>query len=343
MMKRFLKRALKYILILCVVLFVVGCLLSIRKTPDTFTYGVSFSKFHSDELGINWKDAYTAILDDLGVRHFRLSAHWPMVEPEQNVFDWSVLDQQMNMARDRGADVILVVGRRTPGWPECHTPEWADELEKQDGGVGAGSDYNKALDAYITAVVNRYKDYPNLKMWQVENEPFLSVFATAPCATYDPKRLPEEIDMVHKLDPNHKVLVTDSGEISTWYSASHEGDEFGTSIYLYIWQHAFGPMRYPIGPWFFRIKQNLLNWFVTDKHPLAIEVQAEPWLLTPIASAPIDEQLKQMNIDRFKEIVDFVHKASFSEQYYWGAEWWYYMKQNGHPEFWDFAKTLYKQ
>ena len=34
----------------------------------------------------------------------------------------------------------------------------------------------EALLNWLKVVVLRYKDYPNIKMWQVENEPFLTVF-----------------------------------------------------------------------------------------------------------------------------------------------------------------------
>jgi salicylate hydroxylase len=56
-------------------------------TCDIDASGV-FSKFRADELGILWKETFISILDDLKVRKFRLSAHWPMIEPQKDNFDF---------------------------------------------------------------------------------------------------------------------------------------------------------------------------------------------------------------------------------------------------------------
>lgn len=312
----------------------VFALLSIRPTPQRLTYGVSFSKFHSDELGLDWKKVYLSLLDDLKIRNFRFSAHWPATEPVQGQYDFSVLDFQMKEAQKRNASVILAVGRRLPGWPECHDPEW---IKGKDI-----SFRNEQLTRYITTVVSRYKGYNNIKYWQVENEPFLTFFGRSLCGDLDKKFLKQEVDLVHRLDPDRKVLVTDSGEFGTWYGAYNRGDSFGTSIYLYVWW-VTGPLRYPITPAFFRIKQNLAQIFLGKKPMMVIELSGEPWLRRPIVGTPMDILLSRMGIDKFNEMIDFSRKAKFDSFYLWGAEWWYWMREHGHPEFWDRAKQLYSQ
>lgn len=317
---------------LVLVLIAIFWICSVGTVPEKITYGVSFSKLHSDELKLSWKEVYLAILNELQVKHLRLSAHWPMVEPKEGVYSFDELDYQMEEANKSGADVILAVGLRLPGWPECHTPDWAvnlDDVTKQ-----------KHVIEYIKKVVNRYKDYPNLKYWQVENEAFLH-FATQYCKDADETFLASEIATVKGLDSNHKILITDSGEFGKWYKARRYGDIFGTSVYLYIWHDVLGPMRYPISPGFFRFKQNLIDFVSGPKQSMLIELGAEPWLAQPIVKAPISLQLDRMGIDKFKEVIEFNKKTGFSEQYLWGAEWWYYMKQNSHGEFWDTAKELY--
>ena len=127
-----------------------------------------------------------------------------------------------------------------------------------------------------------------------------------------------------------------------WYKARKYGDVFGTSVYLYIWHDVLGPLKYPISPGFFRLKQNLTDFARGDKETLLIELATEPWLNKPIVEAPIELQLDRMGIDKFKEVIEFNRHTGFSEQYFWGAEWWYYMKKkNNHPEFWDTAKNLF--
>lgn len=302
---------------------------------QTLSYGVSFSRFHSDELKLDWKETYLAVLNDLGVRRFRFTAHWPLTEPKEGLYDFRELDFQMDRAREKNASVILAVGRRLPGWPECHVPEWAKALNP--------ADRREKLLRYIKTVVDRYKGYKNLEYWQVENEPYLTFFSRQACGALDEDFLKQEIAYVRSLDPAHPILLTDSGELSTWYGAYTHGDVFGTSMYLYIWNRSLGPLRYPIGPWFFRLKKSLVELVAGHKPSIVIELSGEPWLLQPIIDTPIDIQLQRMGPDKLNEMVEFSSKTNFESFYLWGAEWWYWLKKNGHPELWDRAKELFKK
>ena len=100
-----------------------------KPAPEKITYGVSFNTPYAFELGLDWKDTYDAIVDDLNVKHLRLSAHWDLVEPKDNKWNFKEIDYQVEKAQEVGADIIFAVGRRLPRWPECHTPEWAQKLE----------------------------------------------------------------------------------------------------------------------------------------------------------------------------------------------------------------------
>ena len=304
------------------------------KKPDKLTYGVSFSRFHADELNLDWKETYLAILNDLKVKNFRFSAHWPLTEPEEGKYNFEELDFQIKEAQKAGASVILAVGRRLPGWPECHDPDWVKSLAKDER--------QKQILDYIKTVVGRYKGYENIKYWQVENEPFLSFFSKQTCGELDEDFLNKEIVLVNELDSQRPILITDSGEFGTWYKAYKRGDVFGTSMYLYIWwRYGIGPFRYPISPIFFRIKHSLVKLIFGDKPAIVIELSTEPWLLQPIIKTPVETQLQRMGIDKFNEMIDFSSKTGFDTLYFWGAEWWYWMKLQGHDELWLRAKEVF--
>jgi hypothetical protein len=325
-------------IIIKIFLFIIAILwiLSINfSTPKTAPiYGVSFSRFHTDELGLDWKETFMAIQNDLKVRHYRFSAHWPIVEPQKDKYNFEELDFQMKEAYSNGSSVIMAVGRRLPGWPECHVPDWALELNIEER--------NRQLLELISLVVNRYKNYNNIIYWQVENEPFLTAFSYDTCGDLDKEFLKKEINLVKELD-HRPVLITDSGEFGDWFRAYSLGDVFGTSLYLYVWPKSIGfPIRYPITPAFFRIKQNLTRLIFGDKPSFVIELSAEPWLLQPIINTPIEVQLKRMGIDKFNEIINFSSKTGFNSFYLWGAEWWYWLKLKGYPDHWERAKGLYQ-
>ena len=49
-----------------------------------------------------------------------------------------------------------------------------------------------------------------------------------------------------------------------------------------------------------------------------------------------------MNGSRFKNVVEFAKNTGLTEQYFWGAEWWYWMKkEHGNSEIWDEAKKIF--
>ena len=62
----------------------------------------------------------------------------------------------------------------------------------------------------------------------------------------------------------------------------------------------------------------------------------------PIVEAPVDVLLDRMGIDKFNEMIGFAAKTGFDTQYLWGAEWWYWLKKNGHTnDHWDRARELF--
>ena len=72
-------------------------------TPaEPIAWGVTFSKKQAAFLGLDWKKTYSAILDDLGVRHLRVAADWDELEPRAGHFDWRDLDWMLAEAEKRG-------------------------------------------------------------------------------------------------------------------------------------------------------------------------------------------------------------------------------------------------
>jgi len=307
--------------------------LTYKDKPATIMYGMSFNTSYARELGLDWQATYDAILDDLGVRHLRLAAHWPMVEPAPGTFNFDELDYQIMRAEEVGATVIFAVGRRLPRWPECHVPEWArslSEVERQ-----------AAIMSYIEVVVERYKNSPAIIYWQVENEPFLEVFAFEHCGVLDTDFLEREIALVKRLDPSRHVLVTDSGNLGTWAGAYSRGDLFGTSVYVHFWNPELGQFRTILPPWFYRVKDNVMALRYGEKPTLLIELSAEPWLIEPIIDVPLETQFTRMNLQKFEDILEYAAATHFEQQYLWGAEWWYWLKLQDRPEMWERGQQLF--
>jgi hypothetical protein len=86
----------------------------------------------------------------------------------------------------------------------------------------------------------------------------------------------------------------------------------------------------------------LVKIFFGEKPAIVIELSGEPWLLQPIKDTPVDVQLQRMGIDKLNEMITFSSKTGFDTFYLWGAEWWYWLKINGHSdEHWNKAIEIF--
>src|SRR5262249_11245346 len=93
-------------------------------------------------------------------------------------------------------------------------------------------------------------------------------------------------------------------------------------------------------PWVYRFKAGIIRLLHPGKQVIVSELEAEPWTTAGIPNTPISEQMKTMSLAHFNTITSLSAQTGFSPQILWGVEWWYWMKQHGHPEFWEAAKKL---
>lgn len=327
-------------IILLAVIIVVFCYFFVGKAKpvEHVDFGVTFSKIYAEKLGLNWRENYLALLDDLKVKKLRLIAYWSEVEPIEGVFDFKDLDWQVNEAQKRGAEIVLAVGRRLPRWPECHEPQW---IQNQESGIK-----NQELLNYIEKTVNRYKANSTIIAWQIENEPFLTWFGD--CPKMDKKFLDKEIAFVRSLDnPStdsgqaRPVIISESGEFSTWIGAARRADILGTTLYRKVYGK-LGYVKYPIPPIFYQRKVALIKKFFNIEKVIIVELQAEPWGPKQNWDLFLEEQFKSMNPEDFKKVIDYTKKTGISEAYLWGAEWWYWLKvKYNNSSMWEEAKKLF--
>lgn len=298
-------------------------------------WGVTFSPGYAEELQLDWREAYIAILDELSVETIRLSAYWNTIESVQDRYDFTDLDWQLEQAAQRNVAVTLAVGRRLPRWPECHDPAWIRHLTSDQIA-------NEQL-TFVEAVVERYKNNSTIERWQVENEYFLGTFGICPPA--DPELLDAEIALVRSLDPSRQIVITDSGELSTWSNTASRGDILGTTLYRIVWNEHLGFFRY----WFnppaaYRWRADLAKTLNPNlKSVISMEVQAEPWTTNVKLVEMTDEQRAlSFTPQGFRDVLMFTQKTGFPEAYLWGVEYWYWEKLRGNEEYWEIAKNLWQ-
>jgi len=330
-MRKFLKRILFGLLILLLV-FTGYLFIGTSPQAEKIIWGVNFSQKHATDLGLNWQEAYLALLDDLKVKNIKLSAHWDLIEPAKEEYNFEDLDWQVKTAKEKGANILLVIGMKTGRWPECHIPEWAKNKSKKE--------QQEEILEMLQTIVLRYKDSPAIKYWQIENEPF---FSFGECPWVDKGFVKEEIEKVKLLDSQkRKIIISDSGEGSLWIQAARLGDIVGTTMYKKVWFRQLGSyIHYPLPPVFYWRKAQYIQ-KIFNKEVMVVELQAEPWGPKLLYDSPLKEQEKTMNLEQFKENVEFAKKTGLKEFYFWGAEWWYWMKEKQEDSaIWEEARKLF--
>ena len=349
----------------------------IGKAPraEEIVWGVVFSQKHSQKLGLPrtfsalnpegveitegdaekvrdldyWQESYLAILDDLNVKDIKITTHWDLIEKNSGKYDFEDLDWQIKQAQKRGAEILLVIGLKTGRWPECHIPEWAKNLSKEE--------QQKSILKLIEKIVLNYENRISIDAWQMENEPF---FPFGECPWVDKNFLKKEIDLVKSLDaqttthPPHPpaplaraprpIVISDSGEGSLWVTAARFGDIVGTTMYKKVWFRQLGTyIYYPLPPTFYWRKAQLIE-KIFNKKVIVTELQAEPWGPKLLYDSPLEEQEKTMNLERFQKNIEFAKKTGLDTFYLWGGEWIYWMKEKQNkPEIWQEAKKLFNR
>jgi endo-1,4-beta-mannosidase len=278
------------------------------------------------------------MIKDLGVKNIKIHTQWDWIEGEKGKFYFSDTDWQLQQANDNGVKIIYVVGMKSGRWPECHIPGWVNGLPEQQ-------QKDETLN-YIKEVVQRYKDNNAITYWQVENEPLFN-FGKCPSWYYkDNSFLKQEVALVKSLDPSRKIIVSDTGEQSSWFGAAKVGDIVGITMYREAWAHisdSFGfYFHYFFSPVFYSRKALIIQ-KIFGKNVICIEFQAEPWASKLFNDIPLSEQYKTMNLQIFKDNVEYAKGTGFDTFYFWGAEWWYWLKADkNQPQIWDEAKKLFQ-
>ena len=310
----------------------------LKHRHDEVKLGVSFSIKYATELGLDWKQAYTALLDDLEVKQLRLMSYWDLSEPANDEYMFEDLDWQISQAEQAGASVSLALGQRQPRWPECHIPRWTSEVDE--------ATRNAQLLEYITEVVNRYKDNPAVISYQVENEASNARFGD--CPEYDADFLKQEIELVKSIDPESTVITNVSNQSGTpLFGPVQSADKVGFSIYKNAHFDALGN-KYGWSFWYVPSQWHGMRAALVEgligTETFVHELQAEPWGPDATVNLSIQEQNKTMDAERLRSITEFAKQTGMKEVYLWGGEWWYWrLIEHNDTELWDAAKIMLQE
>lgn len=264
------------------------------------------------------------LIKDAGFKRFRLMSYWDELEPRPGKFNFRALDEQVQLIAKHGGEVSLCLGVRQPRWPENHWPDWAWNLPKQDRAL--------ALLHFIEMVVRRYRIYPSITSYQLENEALLKSFGER--ADVDRPRLQAEYKLVKRLDPFRPVIMSTS---TSWGIPirSPRPDAVGFSFYQVFFSAK--KQKYSTSfhtPLLHRIRAQLIK--ILWQRPCFIhELQLEPWGPQNIWEMSYEEQMKSMSPEQIEKNITLATATGLERVDLWGGEWWYWCHLAGHKEIAD--------
>lgn len=323
----------KVILAVFLAVLIISLILMARfwavNTSKPEVLGVSFSQVQAERYGSDWRANYTAILDELGFKHLRVAAYWDRIEPQQGVYDFSQTDYMVAEAKKRGAKLTMVIGQKSLRVPECYYPTW---LDKNDASAVANN-----ANIMLKAAVEHYKDEPTIEAWQLENEFLLKSFGDCPAQNLTNDALKKELATVRSVDSTRPIVLTQSNQ-SGFPVFGPIADVFGFSMYRWVWG-PLGYYRYPQSGIFNWWKAALISAY-TGNEMKVHELQAEAWDYTGNENLDFARSQATMNPVQLIENIDYARQTQIKRIDLWGSEWWYALKQQGHPEMWETVRQL---
>lgn len=307
-----------------------------KHAKEPLVFGATFIPSYAESFGLDPKETMTAMVNDLGIKRFRLVSYWDEYEKEPGQYNFSELDWQFKLAEEKGAKISLALGLRQPRWPECHMPYWAARMSK--------GEWEDALKKYMKVVIERYKSSPALVEYQLENEFFLKVFGI--CPDHSRERLVDEYNYVKSLDPSRPLTVSRSNNALGLPLGAPRADKFSVSVYKRVWDKTLTKryFEYPLPPWFYAALAGGGE-LLTGRDLFIHELQTEAWLpdkeeFAMNDTGSIPEQEKSLNKKRLRDRIRYGAATGLRTIDLWGAEWWYWRKvKAGDPGLWNTAKV----
>lgn len=283
-----------------------------KKIENSIEHGVSFSIKTCNDYGVDWRHCLDALIK-IGIRRFRIMSYWDLHEKIPSQYDFSLLDEQLQIIQSAGANATLCVGMRQPRWPETHVPTWALELPEETR--------FQHYYVYHQMIVDRYKSLKCIQSWQLENEFWNRGFGQN--NTFSRVRLKNEFMIIRALDPERPIIMSLANTVG-YPIFGPKPDLFGTTMYL----TQFEKGRYTktrFSPLYFRFRKGLIK-FLSWRSLIIHELQAEPWGPKANWEMTDTEQALSMNPEQLKTSLDFARKSGIKYIDLWGGEWWYWRK-----------------
>lgn len=160
------------------------------KKQISFPFGVSYAPYaKSEDLPMEEWEGDFQTMQKLGINTMRGFVAWDRIETDDGVYDDRKLDRLFELGEKYGISIILNVGGAFSNLCGIYPPHWlvlsgrCQEVVKLDHSDFFGPRrflcmddpvYQQFSRDFISRIVKRYRDRPNLLAWSVWNEPLIA-------------------------------------------------------------------------------------------------------------------------------------------------------------------------
>ncbi len=328
--------------------------LSIEPRRSTLL-GMSFRSPQVATLGLDLRTTLSTLLT-YPFQIIRLGAYWNRIELAPGKFHTDELDWQIDAAERAGKQIILCVGPlKNFSYPEFFVPAHYLRPPFQEHTLikpFANPSLFAAAIAFITRLVERYKQRKGIVAWQLEHE------AVDPLGVEHSWRLDvafveKEVEAVRNADPSRPIMMNGflptslPVRFSQWWRTRDQGDSLAVAQCIadivgidYYPRHALMTVGtktvYLDGsksPWQQQRRKQLFAWTRAHGQKLMIaEGQAEPWEAVTIPPNPYGQGmyscLPEQVITNYNTCMRWSRREVPLYAYlFWGAEYWMLRKQ----------------
>ena len=336
----------------------------------TTLLGISFRPPQVDALGLDARSTLQTLLA-YPFQLVRLGAYWNRIESQPGRFQFDELDRQLDAVERAGKRIILNVGAvKAFGYPEFFVPAYHLPQPLREGALVEPDTHQSLLAAaiaFVSRIVERYRDRRAIVAWQVEHE------AVDPLGMEHSWRLAaefvqKEVAAVRAADPGRPIMMngfiptTGLARIQQWWRTRDQGDSLdvaqrladivGIDYYPRLALVSIGRRTvYLDGSRSMsnqRRLQQLFTWAAADGRQVMIsEGQAEPWetVTTPpnLLEWGMYSCLPEQVVENYNRCMQWDHHGA-SRLYaylFWGAEYWVLRDRCGDPRYLQaFARIL---
>jgi len=293
--------------------------------------GSTFSHVHLEKQHLLATEALRQYAD-LSLPWIRLGCYWHEIEPKPGQYDFSSLDRLVDQCGELNLKIVMTVGMKAPRFPEYYFPGWLDARAVLRKSRTINLKHAGIVDPVyelVSQCVSHYQPFPQIKYWQVENEPFDP--SGPDNLAISTEVVKQEVRLVRQLDQKRPIVINLWGNELTrrglYHQAAELADIVGFDFYTQVPQSGFWKRRMRlVGPadGDDRLRKIFSAMRDRGKQVWISELQAEPWTY---AGSCTPERLGA----NYNWAADLEPDALFL----WGYEYWYEQKQHGNSRYWE--------